>query len=72
MFFKKKPKPPTKISLVQFGYGRNTLYTVTLNGKSMPETNTMYKEEAERHFNLILSSLKGEQRVLNVLKEEEV
>lgn len=72
MFFKKKPAEPTKIALVQFGYGNNTLYTITLNGKSLPETNTMYKEEAERHFNLIISSIKGEERVLNVLKEETV
>lgn len=71
MFFKKKTAPElTKIALVQFSYGKNTLYTITLNGKSLPETNTMYKEEAERHFNLIMSSLKGEERVLNVLKEE--
>lgn len=61
-FFKKKtPKiHPTKIALVQFGYGKNMLYSVTLNGKSLPETNTMYKEEAERHYNLIAASLKGE------------
>lgn len=71
MFFKKKKAPqPTKIALVQFGYGKNTLYTVTINGKSYPETNTMYKEEAERNFNLIRASLKGEQRTFNILKEE--
>lgn len=72
MWFKKKQKEPTKIALVQFGYGKNTLYSVTLNGKSLVETNTMYKEEAERNFNLIRASLKGEQRTFNILKEETV
>jgi hypothetical protein len=70
MLFKKKPREPTKIALVQFGYGKNTLYTVTLNGKSLPETNTMYKEEADRHYAMIAASLKGEQQNLVILKEE--
>jgi hypothetical protein len=67
--FKKKPLP-TKIALIQFGYGKHTLYTVTLNGKSLPETNTMYKEEADRHYAMIAASLKGEQQNLTILKEE--
>lgn len=74
MWFKKKKTAPepTKIALVQFGYGKNTLYSITINGKSYPETNTMYKEEAERHFNLLRAGLKGEQRTFNILKEETV
>jgi hypothetical protein len=70
MFFKKKRQDPTKIALIQFGYGKYTLYTVTLNGKSLPETNTMYKEEAERHYSMIQASLKGEQKSLTILREE--
>ena len=58
MLFKKKSPPPTKIALIQFGYGKHTLYTVTLSGKSLPETNTMYKEEADRHFAMIAADLK--------------
>jgi hypothetical protein len=70
LFGKKKPQEKTKIALIQFGYGKYKLYTVTLNGKSLPETNTMYKEEADRHYAMIAASLKGEQQNLTILKEE--
>jgi hypothetical protein len=70
MLFKKKSPESTKIALIQFGYGKYTLYTVTLNGKSLPETNTMYKEEADRHFAMIAADLRGEKKNLTILKEE--
>jgi hypothetical protein len=68
--FKKKAPQTTKIALIQFGYGKNTLYTVTLNGKSLPETNTMYKEQAERNFAMLSAQLKGGKQSLTILKEE--
>jgi hypothetical protein len=71
MFFKKKRQDPTKIALIQFGYGKYTLYTVTLNGKSIPETNTMYKEQAERQYAMLAADLRGEEKQLTILKEEE-
>jgi hypothetical protein len=71
MFFKKKAPQPTKIALIQFGYGKHTLYTVTLNGKSLPETNTMYKEQAERQYAMLAADLRGEEKQLTILKEEE-
>jgi hypothetical protein len=70
MFFKKKRQDPTKIALIQFGYGKYTLYTVTLNGKSLPETNTMYKEQAERQYAMLAADLRGEKKNLTILKEE--
>jgi hypothetical protein len=70
MLFKKKQPAPTKIALIQFGYGKYTLYTVTLNGKSLPETNTMYKEQAERQYAMLAADLRGEEKQLTILKEE--